>query len=128
MRTILITFLISVSVPAFATDVQKVVGYECRNIDAKKYGFSCTIEKGSMHLHWKKDLKQETKEFAQRSEYLFKVMYLRFFGAGGNTLTITGDHWPSDTAMTCSPTPSRQGKICSKCRGKDEDGNYKCDS
>lgn len=129
MRQILfiVTLLASTAVLA-ATDAQQMVGYECKHIDSAKSGFTCAIERGGLHLHWTKNLKQEPKEFSERSNYLFKKVYLRYFSAGGNSLVITGDHWPSDAAMVCSPTPSRQGKICNKCRGKDADGNYKCDN
>lgn len=128
MRMIALVFLLSVSVPVFATDAQRVVGYECRNIDANKYGFRCAIESGSMHLHWTRDMRHDPKETADRSKYTFKKMYLRYFSVGGKVLTITGDHWPVGAAMLCSPTPSRQGKICQQCKGKDKDGNYaNCD-
>ncbi len=125
MRTILLLPLFLVIVPAAHADYAKqTVGYECKNIDAKRYGFSCSISKGALHLHWYENLKQMPQSRREAASYTGKMLMLRYYEAGGNTVVVTSNHWTKIAAKLCSPTPSRRGSICQVCKSKDKAGNY----
>ncbi len=125
MRTILILPLFLAVAPAASADYAKqTVSYECKNIDAKRYGFICSIKKGALHLHWREDPKQMTQSRREAAGYMAKSITLRYYEAGGNAVVITSSQWPNDKARLCGPTPSRRGSICQICKGKDKAGSY----
>lgn len=68
---------------------------ECRAIDPKVTGFTCTLRREGLALHWIE--KQSVMPAARRERALYEheKIVLRYFDLGGRAFDVTADYWPA---------------------------------
>lgn len=131
LRTITLVFLAAVfGAPSVAGDLAKsTIRYECEQINPTVTGFSCSIKNSAMNglqFHLMEPPEKISKERVAEINYRIRILKLRHYQAGGQRVTITGNHWPKDKAKQCYPTRSRQSDTCQMCSGKNEYGGWNC--
>lgn len=84
-----------------ATPAGVVLGGECRQIDPKQTGFTCTLRRQGLALRWIEKQSAMPAERQERSMYEFNKIILRYFELGGRAFEVTADFWPAAAKRTC---------------------------
>lgn len=104
MRLVPVTVLVLLFLPCAgygATPAGVVLGGECRQIDPKQTGFTCTLRRQGMALHWIEKQSAMPAERKERSLYEFNKIILRYFDLGGRAFAVTAGFWPPGAKRTC---------------------------
>lgn len=83
-----------------ATPAGVVLGGECRQINPKQTGFTCTLRRQGIALHWTEAHTAMPAERQERSMYEFNKIVLRYFDLGGRAFNVTADFWPPGAKRT----------------------------
>lgn len=101
MRAVTVVVLALFAAPVFAANLQGLVfGYECRHINPKETGFTCSInkeDKTRITIHFVDDFRKLPKKEHEYKGYRFHALLVRYFELGGKWFDLTYANSPGKT-------------------------------
>jgi len=103
MRMLIILLaLLPLSLQAEQTPRGTVFGYECKQVNKMKVGFSCQFKKnGDLHFQWHIKPASMSEAKRERPVYEFEKIALRYIQLGGKDFSIGFDHWTNNKVRHC---------------------------